>query len=56
MRKLNFYILFLLSVHILSAQPVEIEKMVQVEDLICFPVLGDSTSYKYLPSTGRFSI
>jgi hypothetical protein len=39
-----------------QGQPVLIEEMVEAADLLCFPVYGDSSRYKYLPSRGRLSV
>ena len=39
-----------------QGQPVLVEEMVEAADLLCFPVYGDSTRYKYLPSQGRLSV
>lgn len=38
------------------AQPILIEEMVEVDGLICFPVIGDTSTYKYLPSNGRLAL
>ena len=39
-----------------AAQPVLVEEFVDADGLICFPVYGDSTLYKYLPSRGRLGV
>lgn len=60
MRKLRFsvpvFLLTLSSFAPLDAQPVLIEEFVEASDLLCFPVYGDSSTYKYLPSRGRLSV
>ena len=38
------------------AQPVLVEEAVEAAGLICFPVYGDSTIFKYLPSRGRLGM
>ena len=38
------------------AQPVLVEEFVEADGLICFPVYGDSTLFKYLPSRGRLGM
>lgn len=38
------------------AQPVLVEEFVEADGLICFPVYGDSTVYKYLPSRGKLGM
>lgn len=40
----------------LAAQSILIDEAIEAGDLICFPVYGDSTEFKYLPSRGRLSI
>jgi hypothetical protein len=37
------------------SQPVLVGGFVEAEGLICFPVYGDSTQYRYLPSRGRLA-
>jgi len=37
------------------SQPVVVGGFVEAEGLICFPVYGDSTQYRYLPSRGRLA-
>ena len=37
------------------AQPVLVEEFVEAAGLICFPVYGDTTVYKYLPARGRLA-
>ena len=49
-------ILFFFIIWQTNAQPVLIDEMVQAGDLICFPVYGDTTQYRYLPSRGRLAI
>jgi hypothetical protein len=52
------FAVFILSLWMMpvQSQPVLIEEMVEAADLLCFPVFGDSTRYKYLPSRGRLSV
>ncbi len=38
------------------SQPVLIDEAVEAAGLICFPVFGDSMTYKYLPSQGRVAL
>lgn len=35
------------------SQPVLVEEFIEAAGLLCFPVYGDSITYKYLPSRGR---
>jgi hypothetical protein len=39
-----------------SGQPILLDEAVSAEGLICFPVYGDSLSFRYLPSRGRLAI
>jgi len=40
----------------IEAQPILIDQAVSSNGLICFPVYGDSLSYRYLPSRGRLAL
>jgi len=39
----------------LIGQPIQIDAGIKANDLICFPVYGDSLSYRYLPFRGRLA-
>ncbi len=55
----TIYLTFFLLVAGLAtimAQPVFIDGGVRAGSLMCFPVYGDSLSYRYLPSRGRLAI
>lgn len=53
-----FIILFFCALPFMRAlsQPVLVEELVEAAGLICFPVYGDSITYKYLPSRGRLGM
>ena len=55
-KRLNLRIIFLIGVALVGSeticQPVLVEDYVEAAGLLCFPVSGDSNSYKYLPSRG----
>ena len=38
------------------AQPVLVEEFVEAGGLVCFPVYGDTTIFKYLPARGRLAM
>ncbi|HEX5112423.1 MAG TPA: hypothetical protein VFV79_06235, partial [Saprospiraceae bacterium] len=40
----------------LHAQPILIDEGITINGLICFPVYGDSLSWRYLPTDGHLSI
>ena len=48
-------IIFFLVVAEAYTQPVLVEEFVEAAGLICFPVYGDTVTYRYLPSRGRLS-
>jgi hypothetical protein len=55
------YPLIILMISLLAivrgmSQPVLVEEFVEAADLICFPVYGDSTIFRYLPSRGRLAM
>lgn len=56
--KTNYRILFFLLTlaSVLRSQPIMIDGGVRAGELMCFPVFGDSLSYRYLPSRGRLAI
>ena len=49
-------VICILSISRVLAQPVMVEEFVEAAGLICFPVHGDSTTFRYLPSRGRLAI
>lgn len=56
MKKIGFILLLAGMTSLrLAAQPVLIEEYVEAAGLICFPVYGDSLTFKYLPSRGRLA-
>lgn len=56
MKGITAIVIFLLSAIAATSQPVLLEEMVQAEDLICFPIYGESNSYRYLPSQAGLSM
>jgi hypothetical protein len=48
-------IIFFLVAAKTIAQPVLVEEFVEAAGLICFPVYGDTVTYRFLPSRGRLS-
>ena len=55
--KCLFFILFIFGfLNYLRAQPILIDEAVSINGLVCFPVYGDSLSYRYLPTQGRLAI
>ena len=52
-----YFLLFLVCFNTsLLSQPILIDEGVSVNGLMCFPVYGDSLSYRYLPTQGRLSM
>lgn len=49
------FLLFTLRCAVSSAQPVLVQDFVEAGGLVCFPVLGDSNVFKYLPSVGKIA-
>ena len=56
MKKIGFILLLAGMTSLrLAAQPVLIGEYVEAAGLICFPVYGDTLTFKYLPSRGRLA-
>src|SRR5687768_16741886 len=58
MKMKSFWIVMFILIALIPAfaQPVLVEEAVEAAGLICFPVYGDSTIFKYLPSRGRLGM
>lgn len=56
MKKCLFIVFCFGFLRLSIAQPILVDQAVSVNGLICFPVYGDSLSYRYLPSQGRLAI
>jgi hypothetical protein len=56
MKTFYFAIALLLSAQTLDAQQLIVDRGIQAAGLWCFPVFGDSLTYRYLPSRGRLGL